>query len=854
RAAGSRALRPAAPFLRAGAATRPAGRGPPRRSSARPPGGCPLRRPSRTPARSQPHPCAALSTAVEIHQLLLAWRRGSSRVGEEEQGALLALGSNSQQDAVVKAMAEFQKGTPQVGLRFKSLDEAWIFWVAYGGCRGFDVRKRYANVSTYDGKVTSCRFVCSNEGHRRKRQSNKVSKCFRAETRIDCKARMSLILDRGAENYEVTDVVLEHNHLLHLPETCHLMATQRKISEVQALEIEAADDSGIRPKDAHELASRQVGGPLNLSYTCRDLRNYLRTRRQRELAFGQAGSMLKHFHDKIVENPSFQYTFQLDIEDHITNIFWADAKMILDYAHFDDVVTFDTTFGTNKEYRPFGVFLGLNQFRETTIFGAAILFDETEDSFLWLFRTFLAAHNGKQPRTIYTDQDAAMGKAIPKVFTDSYHGLCTFHIMQNAVKHLSPVKEDEAEGEKEDQAEGEKEEQAEGEKESHILSDFSACMFGYEDKAVFEEAFDIMRSKVHKQTWLDSIYKVREKWAECYMRDVFSLGVRSIQLSESFNNALKNHLKSGFDIVRFLKHFERTVEDKRAKELQSEFEARKNIPRRLFRTPMLVQASEVYTPVIFEAFQGEYERSMAACSTLLDENRYAIAIRRLHGALSFEEERIVIGDPLNQTATCSCRNGRIKDKQGRNVVENPKLDAQLRTKNLFHKFLNLAYKAANYPDCCLLLEDGLDCLSTQLEDKLKLSTNALNELCTAQEKENVEPNVQQKDELLAAQLKKKEVSSKNSRRKKTFLEKLPKGNRSKPTKSAAPKKSAVPKKKEPKKRKQDDGVQPPKEVENDGSHKGAIMDVEEYNVIGNFTQLVTAPICDDDLLQIDSLF
>ena len=78
-----------------------------------------------------------------------------------------------------------------------------------------------------------------------------------------------------------------------------------------------------------------------------------------------------------------------------------------------------------------------------------------------------------------------------------------------------------------------------------------------------------------------------------------SLGVRSIQLSESFNDALKNHLKSDFDIVRFLKHFERTVEYKRAKELESEFEARKNIPRRLMCTPMLMQASKVYTPVIF---------------------------------------------------------------------------------------------------------------------------------------------------------------------------------------------------------------------------------------------------------------
>ncbi|CAL4988844.1 unnamed protein product [Urochloa decumbens] len=55
------------------------------------------------------------------------------------------------------------------------------------------------------------------------------------------------------------------------------------------------------------------------------------------------------------------------------------------------------------------------------------------------------------------------------------------------------------------------------------------------------------------------------------------------------------------------------------------------------------------------------------------------------------------------------------------------------------------------------------------------------------------------------------------------------------------------------KRKQD-GVQPSKEVENDGIGAEAIMDVEEYNVIGNFTQLVTAPICDDDILHVDDLF
>jgi zinc finger SWIM domain-containing protein 3 len=52
-----------------------------------------------------------------------------------------------------------------------------------------------------------------------------VTKCFRAKTRTDRKVRMSLMLDRGSNDYEVIDVVLEHNHLLHLLETRHLMAS-----------------------------------------------------------------------------------------------------------------------------------------------------------------------------------------------------------------------------------------------------------------------------------------------------------------------------------------------------------------------------------------------------------------------------------------------------------------------------------------------------------------------------------------------------------------------------------------------------------------------------------------------------
>ena len=111
---------------------------------------------------------------------------------------------------------------------------------------------------------------------------------------------MGLILDKNKKNYKVADLILEHT--LHLPQTSHLMCSLK----LQGFETEMADDARIRPKAAYELACIQVGGSANLSYTLQDHKNYLRGKRQREITYGQVGSMLMYFSEKFVENPSFQ--------------------------------------------------------------------------------------------------------------------------------------------------------------------------------------------------------------------------------------------------------------------------------------------------------------------------------------------------------------------------------------------------------------------------------------------------------------------------------------------------------------------------------------------------------------------
>jgi zinc finger SWIM domain-containing protein 3 len=81
-------------------------------------------------------------------------------------------------------------------------------------------------------------------------------------------------------------------------------------------------------------------------------------------------------------------------------------------------------------------------------------------------------------------------------------------------------------------------------------------------------------------------------------------------------------------------------------------------------------------------------------------------------------------------------------------------------------------------ECCLLLENALDSLGPQLEDKLNASSSATVE--SSNDQENVDPNVelneqQTTDFLNATQLKKKVVQSKNSKRAKTWIDKLHKG-------------------------------------------------------------------------------
>lgn len=170
---------------------------------------------------------------------------------------------------------------------FDSFDDAWKFWVDYGGRVGFGVRVQYVHKNK-DGLATSCRFVCCKEGLRKPDKRDYKTIKPRAETRTNCKARIGFKNMGGV--WTVRDFEAEHNHIMHTPETTHMLSSQRKLSDIQCQQIDLADDSGLQQRNSFDLMSKEVGGRNNLGFIRLDQKNYLRKKKGKK--FGTRGSRL----------------------------------------------------------------------------------------------------------------------------------------------------------------------------------------------------------------------------------------------------------------------------------------------------------------------------------------------------------------------------------------------------------------------------------------------------------------------------------------------------------------------------------------------------------------------------------
>ncbi|KAK9911660.1 hypothetical protein M0R45_035556 [Rubus argutus] len=130
-----------------------------------------------------------------------------------------------------------------------------------------------------------------------------------------------------------------------------------------------------------------------------------------------AQNLLEYFKKMQAENPGFFMQYNLMKIITWVTCFGQIARSRTAYSHFGDAVTLDTTYRVNQ-YRSAicSIYWSESSWSGTILFGCALLLDESEASFNWLFKTFLTAMNDCPPVSIMTDQDRAIQTAVSQCF------------------------------------------------------------------------------------------------------------------------------------------------------------------------------------------------------------------------------------------------------------------------------------------------------------------------------------------------------------------------------------------------------------------------------------------------------
>lgn len=520
-----------------------------------------------------------------------------------------------------------------IGTVFESDEHAYRFYNKYARLMGFNVRKDWINRSKVHGMVVSRKFTCSREGYRRKDKRDFTVKKHRKETRTGCLAHMIITRQQDGK-YQVTHFEAQHNHddINPINSNMLLLELQNEFCVAQAVEVDSYHNLGPKSSSALSMTNTKLGARDSLDQLSMNYDNYLHSVRERDMGKGEAGRLMGYFQRQHFENPAFFYAIQLDVDDKITNLFWADDNMVVDYDHFGDVVCLDTTCRTDRAFRPFVQFLGVNHHKQVLIFAAAFLYDETIESFNWLFRTFIGAMSGKKPKAIITEQDAAIIEAINVVLPETDRYTCVWQMYENTLKHLSHlVKDDES-----------------------FANDLRSCIYDPKDEEEFTHAWGVMleKYKLQRNEWLRWMYREREKWAVCFGQNRFFVDVKGFHLGEMLSHKLRSYLNPDLDVVQFLNHFERIVEEQRYKEIEASDEMKGCLPKLMGNVVVLKHASVAYTPRAFEIFQQRYENSLNVIVNQHKRDGYLFEYKV--NTFGHARQYTVTFNSSDNTVVCSC--------------------------------------------------------------------------------------------------------------------------------------------------------------------------------------------------------
>ncbi|XP_010536810.1 PREDICTED: protein FAR1-RELATED SEQUENCE 1 isoform X2 [Tarenaya hassleriana] len=523
------------------------------------------------------------------------------------------------------------------GIEFESKEEAFAIYKEYAMSVGFTTIIKASRRSRMTGKFIDAKFVCTSYGSKKAAsseetrgtasntegfnipQTHRRGRMNRSSLKTDCKACLH-VKRRQDGRWVVRTLIKEHNHET-FPGQTH-STKGRGFSDSSRARMKKMSNSMLRESGSDKKLEKQYGA----------IAKEINSRQQLALEDGGVERLLNFFTDMQEENPFFFYAMDISGEQTVRNAFWVDAKGRLDCDSFSDVVSIDTMYIKNQYKLPLVPFIGVNHHGQFLLLGCGLLADDTESEFIWLFRAWLKAMGGRQPRVILTSQNNMLKEAVSEVFSSSRHCFYMWSTLGQMPEKLGHVMR----------------------QEKRFVDEINDSIYDASTSEEFEKRWweVVDKYNLRDNSWLQSLYENREHWVPRYMKDVSLVGMSTGQRSDSVNSHFDKYIQRKTTLKAFLDQYKAIMQGRCEEEAKSDMETLHKQPGLKSPSPFGKQMAGVYTHAMLKKFQVEVLGGVACHPKKESED----GAKRIFRVQDYEQKRayVVVWNSESSEVSCSC--------------------------------------------------------------------------------------------------------------------------------------------------------------------------------------------------------
>ncbi|XP_074301245.1 putative protein FAR1-RELATED SEQUENCE 10 [Silene latifolia] len=313
-------------------------------------------------------------------------------------------------------------------LPFTSFEEAFNYCLKMAQQNHFNIVK--SSYHPGDDHTLSYNYIrCDRGGTRNVKMTSANSGSKKNTTTKRCRCPFLIKVTKGSEgNWTILPVRGHHNHKLENYLDGHRRMTA--FSDEQKKFLKEQRDSQVKP--AKVRLGFGIKYPNQPMPVMKQIYNH-----NARLSKEERGGRNRAQH--MLYLASYHMYIQHIIRDdetgnRLTHIFIAHPDALKMLHAWPYVVLIDSTYKTNQYGAILVEIIGVTPVGKIFLIAYALVLKEKTENYMWVLERLKAMMNDNVvPNVIVTDHEEGLIAAIPKIFPNSHHLLCTFHIY-NAVE------------------------------------------------------------------------------------------------------------------------------------------------------------------------------------------------------------------------------------------------------------------------------------------------------------------------------------------------------------------------------------------------------------------------------------